>query len=439
MLNYILQHDGVYAVEDICTSVLFNVEENGYHARERYPYLNNFPHLRTEHDWLLTSGRGDLKNCHIPINKVVVNTLLQIKGDLRIIFNFSDRDCPDYITYTTQKSWVDKQARYQAQLDRINEIRQKDPQSPMESTELKAEYDKLEELRKELYPDSGRYQYRTGAEAAQGKLDAYRFFVAEDNGLYYKIDTLEDAMTVLIMYAFYKSLIRLPYDDSAVDEIPTIEGVTLNGEVTTVLDDILHYISDNMFDGIPKDSNGEYYIMIRKKKPLYKVRGGIIPSPKKLDSKYKTFYVGIGGPGNPICVGINREAYKCAYRTRSIDCVLNLYKRDELKMALQEGKDLNACGNDYIHSGTAYITDILHFAIAFPYVVSIIIGKLMQHERDVIIGYDVTFNTKRHGEIVPFKISTTYVTAASLNRIWRQLTNNYQRSYGQDYDYEYWS
>ncbi len=85
------------------------------------------------------------------------------------------------------------------------------------------------------------------------------------------------------------------------------------------------------------------------------------------------------------------------------------------------GTDLHEIGNDYLHSSTAYFSDILHFAIAFPYLISIIIGRLQQEERDLIIGYDTVLYSKAHGELVPSHIKTEYVKSDRLNQIWYQL------------------
>lgn len=440
MRSYILRHDGSYTVETIDPSVAWS--KNRYQTKNQtYRQLEERHHLKSEHDWVMAHGRGSLNMCAIPINSVVIDALQKISGDLRFVFNFADRDCPEYSAFMQKKTWAEYQAAYQAQIDKINKIRAdagypspNDSKGTYEDPVPAEEYDKLEELRKATDTYDGDPMYYRPDVSAKRALDSAGYFVSEDSQLFFKIDSLDDAINALIMYAFYKALVLLPYGESATDDLPTLEEVTLNGEPITIFEEILHYVYESMFDKIPSENQGKYYILLNRKKQLYKVRGGIIPSPSKIGDKYKELYIGIGKYSNPLCVHMRKKEYKVAYSVRSIECILNFYQRDDFKAALQEGKDFHDCGNEYLESGTVDITDVLLFAAAFPYLVSIISGKLLQHERDVIIGYDTTFHIRgKDGTIDPQVISVNYITIEALNQIWGQLTGKSR------YRYNYWS
>lgn len=441
MRSCILRHDGSYAVETINSSVVWS--KNHYQTKNKtYRQLEEQHHLKSEHDWIMAHGRGSLWMCAIPINSVVINALQKMTGDLRFVFNFADRDCPEYFAFMQKKTWAENQAAYQAQLDKMNQIRtsadsssQNGSQGAYEDPVPKEEYEKLHEIQKSInYYDDGEPDYYRPDVSAKRELDTAGYFVSEDSQLFFKINSLDDAINALVMYAFYKSLVLLPYGESATDDLPTLEGVTLNGDPVTIFEEILHYVYESMFDKIPSENQGKYYILMNRKKQLYKVRGGIIPAPSKIGDKYKELYIGIGKYSNPLCVCMSKKEYKHAYRTRSIECILNFYQKAEFKAAIQEGKELHDCGNEYLESGTVDITDVLLFAIAFPYLVSIISGKLLQHERDVIIGYDTTFHIRgKDGAIDPQVISVNYITIDALNQIWGQLTGK------SHYRYNYWS
>jgi len=383
--------------------------------RAKYPYRAY--HLRQETDWVLTYGEGNLRQCGLPINIVVLNTLSELIGrDAQLVFNFSQKDCPEYRQYMQEAERI-------ASLNAIKMV-VSGHENDLESLTKDPEFQAL--CQKAGIYCTNAYTVRTLDDwIDESKSYMNNLPCASDDGsaLHFPLTDIDHAIRFLITYAFYKSLIRVPYEDSAADELPTIEAVMIDGDPTTIFDDLLHYIYDTAFDKTIADGNGEYYFILHKSKPKYKIHPGIIPSPKKIKDAYVHYFIGIGGVGNPLYVLMSRREYKAAYRTRSIECTLNLYRTEDFKQSRINGTDLHEIGNDYLYSGTAHITDVIYFAIAFPYLISIIIGRLQQDERDLVVGYDTVMYSKVNGELVPSHIKTEYATIERLNQIWFQLTH----------------
>ncbi|MCM1214123.1 MAG: hypothetical protein NC548_06335 [Lachnospiraceae bacterium] len=410
MINTIIHDDGSYTIEEVLQYGPGLADRGRQYALSR-PI--------GEKDWVITRGAGNLNMCGIPVNSVVLATLEQLKGDVQLTFNFAEKDCPEYRQYMREVEMLANQQLLKQKLQE-KESRNETPAAVAD--------EELEELWGRVYNYSYTSKSHIDAdiEHTETRIRDMRYSVNDASELHFNLTTIDDGIQLLITYAFYKSLIRVPYEESAADNLPTIEEVRLNGEVTDVFDTLLHYIYENGFDKIISYGHGDYYVILRKKKPQYKAMSGVIPSPKNYKKDYAMFYIGIGGVGNPLYVRMTRKEYKHAYRTRSIECTLNLYHRDEFEKSKIDGSDLHEIGNDYMHSGTASIIDILHFAVAFPYLVSIIIGRYEQQERDVIIGYDTTLYSKVDGQIVPSHVIVEYHRSECINRIWNQLINNYR-------------
>ena len=146
-----------------------------------------------------------------------------------------------------KKTWAENQAAYQAQLDKMDRIRtsadspsQNGSQVAYEDPVPKEEYEKLHEIQKSINYYDGEPDYYRPDVSAKRELDTAGYFVSEDSQLFFKINSLDDAINALVMYAFYKSLVLLPYGESATDDLPTLEGVTLNGDSITIFEEILH-------------------------------------------------------------------------------------------------------------------------------------------------------------------------------------------------------